>query len=87
MLAIPKDPIRQVLRAMTGVQPPAFVSGYDFDNLSDTQLQTLQDWAIMSVKPRWLTGIGLLDAAESQVQEAVDNGNIPPKNESGSPVR
>ena len=76
-LSQPKDPIREVLRTMTGVEPPEFVRGYDFDNLTDEQHDELQSWCSEHVKPSWLTGIGLMDAAETQVCEAVGNGNIP----------
>ena len=72
-----KNPIREVLKATTGKSPPKFVLGYSFENLTDEQFSKLQDWAIVNVKPVWLTGIGLLDAAENQVKEAVSNGNIP----------
>jgi hypothetical protein len=78
-LAMPKNPIRKVLRAMTGKKPPKFVKGYDYSNLTDMQHQELQDWAATNARPTWLTGIGLIEAAEKQVQEAVDNANIPPK--------
>lgn len=80
-LAMPKNPIRKVLRAMTGKKPPEFVKGYNYDNLTDMQHQELQDWASTNVRPNWLTGIGLVEAAERQVKEAVDNGNIPPETE------
>jgi len=76
-LAEPKHPLRDVLEAMTGEQPPAFVKGYSTKGLSDKQLMMLQDWCSTNVKPNWLTGIGLLEAAEQQVQEAVANTNIP----------
>lgn len=75
--AHPKHPIREVLWAMTGSRPPPFVKGYSFKGLSDAQVQELQDWCASHVKPSWLTGIGLMDAAENQVAEAVSNGNIP----------
>jgi hypothetical protein len=76
----PSDPIREVLLAMTGVEPPPFVEGYNFDGLDNEErhMEQLQDWACINVKPSWLTGIGLLEAAEQQVAEAVANGNIPP---------
>jgi len=79
MPKIPTDPIRDVLHAMTGENPPTFVKGYGFKGLSDAQMQELQDWCAIHVRPVWLTGIGLMDAAESQVEEAVSNGNIPPE--------
>ena len=78
-LANPKNPIRDVLRAMTGKKPPDYVKGYDFSNLTSAQRDRLQDWAVNNVRPTWLTGIGLIEAAEKQVKEAVDNANIPPE--------
>ncbi len=76
-LARPAHPIRDVLVAMTGKTPPVFVKGYSVYNLTDEQWEELQDWAVNTCRPSWLTGIGLLEAAEHQVQEAVSNGNIP----------
>lgn len=73
----PKDPIREVLEAMTVATPPDFVRGYSFKDLTEEQTMLLQDWCASHVRPSWLTGIGLMDAAESQVMEAVNNGNIP----------
>jgi hypothetical protein len=64
---------------MTGKRPPKFVKNYNFDNLTDMQRDELQDWAVNNVRPFWITGIGLIEAAEKQVKEAVDNGNIPPE--------
>jgi hypothetical protein len=78
-LDIPKNPIRKVLKAMTGKRPPKFVKGYNFNNLTDMQRDELQGWAVNNVRSFWLTGIGLIEAAEKQVKEAVDNGNIPPE--------
>lgn len=77
-LATPKNPLRKVLRAMTRQEPPDFVRGYSTTQLTEEEQQKLQDWAVNAVRPRWLTGIGLLDAADAQVAEAVSNGNIPP---------
>jgi hypothetical protein len=74
----PKDPIRDVLKAMTGKAPPAFVRGYTCHNLPDTKWDALQSWAVNNCKPSYLTGIGLIEAAHQQVDEAVSNGNIPP---------
>lgn len=77
----PTDPIREVLQVMTGQEPPPFVRGYSFKGLSDEQTQVLQDWCATHVRPSWCTGIGLMDAAENQVAEAVSNANIPPEKE------
>jgi hypothetical protein len=79
--ATPKHPIREVLAAMTGLNVrsiPFYVRGYTLETVSDEYWDRLQDWAIRHTRPAWLTGIGLLEAAEAQVKEAVSNGNIPP---------
>lgn len=69
---------------MTGKRPPRFVRGYSVNDHTDEEIDALQSWAVRNVKPRWLTGIGLLEAAEEQVREAVMNGNIPPAPEETS---
>lgn len=77
-LSQPKNPIRDVLKAMTGRAAPSFVRGYTCDGLSDAQWDILQSWSVNNCRPFYLTGMGLLDAAQQQVDEAVSNGNIPP---------
>lgn len=77
-LAEPKDPIREVLQQMLGAEPPDFVRGYSLTQLSDQDYEALQDWVGDHYPIGWETNIGLLDAAEIRVQEAVMNGNIPP---------
>jgi prepilin-type N-terminal cleavage/methylation domain-containing protein len=76
----PKHPIREVLTWLCGKPPPKFVQGYDLRGLSDVQSLELQEWAVQQLdktKIPWATGIGMLDAAEAIVEEAVGNGNIP----------
>jgi hypothetical protein len=76
----PKHPIREVLTWLCGKTPPTFVQGYDLKGLTDQQNETLQQWAVIQVDKtalHWATGIGMLDAAEAIVEEAVSNGNIP----------
>ena len=68
------NPLREVLKALTGVEPPVQVSGYKF-KLEDSDV--IQAWAVQHVKPNYLTGIGLMEAAEALVESAVSNGNIP----------
>ena len=73
------SPLREILAQMTGKRPPAFLKGhYTTETLSEGDTERLQNWAIRNVRPSWLTGIGLMDAADSQVHEAIMNGNIPP---------
>jgi len=76
------SPLREVLAHMTGKNPPRFVRGYSLDELSDEEYEQLHTWAVKNVRPRWLTGCGLLEAAEDQVQDAVSNGNILPSPDS-----
>ncbi len=75
----PEHPLREVLQAMVGKEPPAFVRGYDTSGYSDEEQQALQAWCCSNARPHWLTGIGIIEAAETQIAEAVANGNILPK--------
>lgn len=76
----PKEPLRDMLRWLTGKAPPKFVTGYTYKNLTDEQSSELQDWAVNTLDRTpvyWGTGIGVIEAAEKLVEEAVSNGNIP----------
>lgn len=78
----PKDPIRQVLRRLVGKAPPKFVRGYNYGNLTDVQHAQLQDWVSINISDTvlyWSTAIGIIEAAENIVGEAVANANIPPE--------
>ncbi len=71
------SPIREVLSVLCGgKEPPAFVQGFDLSGYTDAQVQELQDWCSMNCVPKWSTGIGTMEAAESLVNEALSNGNI-----------
>jgi hypothetical protein len=75
----PKDPIREALSALCGgKEPPAFVRGHTTQGLTDRQNEELQDWCSTNGRPEWATGIGIIEAAELLVAEAVNNDNIPP---------
>ena len=80
-LSTPEHPIREILKAMTGKNPPKFLKGYSVYGTTDDKWDELQTWAVNNCKPYWLTGIALLESAEDQVLEAVSNGNIPPEPE------
>lgn len=74
-----KDPIRAVLRLLCGGhEPPDFVQGYDYSNLTDLERSELQDWVCCHLDSEiyWSTGIGVIEAAESIVGEALGNANI-----------
>jgi len=77
-----KDPIRRVLKLLCGGNdPPTFIQGYDYSNLTDEQHTQLQDWVGMNISKdiHWSTAIGIIEASEQIVAEAVANANIPPK--------
>lgn len=79
-----EHPLREALKVlMGGKEPPKYVQGYDYSNLTDDQHTHLQDWVNMNLPGTiaWSTGIGVIDAAEHIVEEAVGNANIPPKEE------
>jgi hypothetical protein len=76
-----EDPIRRVLRVFCTESPPAFVKGYDYSNLDDDQHARLQEWVGCHLNPiiSWSTAIGVIEAAQTIVEEAIANANIPPK--------
>lgn len=79
----PRNPIRIVLRRIMGKAPPKYVQGYDYSNLTDVQHTRLQEWVGMNLPDSifWSTAIGVIDAAENIVAEAVGNANIPAKDD------
>lgn len=90
----PKHPIRDVLTWLCGKRAPDYVQGYDYSNLTDEQHAELQQWVCWNLdktKIPWSTGIGLIEAAQRIVEEAVGNGNIPDKDSKwrteGTPAR
>ncbi len=74
----PKRPLREVLSMLCGGKaPPRFVTTQHFTTqLSAEDQEKLHEWAVKNVKPQWLTGIGVLEAADAMVREAVANANI-----------
>lgn len=74
------EPLRDALRLFCGgKEPPEYVQGYDYSNLTDDQHQHLQDWVNMNLAEGifWSTGIGVIEAAQNLVEEAEINANIP----------
>jgi hypothetical protein len=78
-ISTPEHPIREILKTVTGKNPPKFLKGYSVYGTTDDEWEKLHSWAVNSCKPYWVTGIALLESAEDQVLEAVSNGNIPPE--------
>ncbi len=73
----PAEPLRDALTAITGRESPDFVgNAYSCNDLTDQQTIELQDWCSMNARPEWSTGIGILEAAELLVEEAIANANI-----------
>jgi hypothetical protein len=75
--AWPRHPLREVLQAITGKEPPQFVEGYDTHDFEECHADELQAWCVMNARPVWSTGIGIVEAAEHMVAEAAANANIP----------
>lgn len=72
-----KRPLREALQALCQATPPDFIQGQlSSTELTDPQILALQDWCSMKANPEWSTGIALMDAADSIVEEALNNGNI-----------
>ncbi len=75
-----RSPLAAALLAITGQSPPAFVrDAYSTADLTDPQKTELQDWCSLNANPAWSTGLGVLEAAELIVREAVINANISPQ--------
>jgi hypothetical protein len=76
------EPLRDALRVLCGGKaPPPYVTGYDYSNLTDSERDQLQNWVSLNLAAGiyWSTAIGVIEAAEKLVEEAVANANIPPK--------
>ena len=75
-------PLREMLEALTGEAPPDYITTqYSSSELTEYEQDKLQWWCVDYVRPVWATGIGLLEAADKMIEEAVSNGNIPPQTE------
>lgn len=72
-----ENPFREALEALVGQEPPAYVVGYSLNDIPPTDRLALQDWCSVHGRPAWVTGIGVIEAAELLVLSAIENGNIP----------
>jgi len=75
----PDSPLADALKCITGQDPPAFVTGYGYETMTDEQSFELQEWAANAVVDagyEWMTGIGTIEAAMHMVKVAEENGNI-----------
>jgi hypothetical protein len=72
-----KNPLFEALRAITGEKPPEFVRGkFATTDLNDRENDKLQEWCLNNARPHWSTGIGIMEAADTIVIEAIGNCNI-----------
>jgi hypothetical protein len=74
----PKAPIIEALEALTGKPVPEhLVQGctYDLRPLGDS-VDALQNWCADNAPRPWMTGLGIIEAAELLVAGAIENGNL-----------
>lgn len=75
----PDSPLKDALKCITRQEPPDYVKGYDYRDLTDDEAMTLQEWAsdaVVEAGYEWMTGIGTIEAAIHMVKCAEENGNI-----------
>lgn len=78
------SPLKEALEAMLGEKAPAFLEGvFSTDELTEPQVEKLQNWCCYFARPHWSTGIAIMEAADRIVSEAVGNANICPKDKLG----
>lgn len=71
------NPLTEALAMMAMAAPPDFTHGHvDTSKMTDDQVDELQSWCVDHCKLAWSTGIGMLEAAELVVREAINNANI-----------
>lgn len=78
----PEHPFREAIKLLAGgVEPPDYVQGYGEkpEDVEAGKSMDLQGWMREHCPLEWSTGIGLIEAAEHIVKEAVANANIPPE--------
>lgn len=78
----PEHPFRDALQVICGKEPPPYVRGYSVRDMTDAEYGMLTSWVLNDGLNRaidWTTGIGVIEAAEHIVKEAVSNANIPPR--------
>lgn len=80
-----KDPFRQAMTSILGCAPPIKwvpVGTLHSMQLSDEANASLQWWVVSKLTKRrlpklfWSTGIGIIEAVDGIVTEAISNGNI-----------
>jgi hypothetical protein len=73
-------PLREALYALTLAEPPEFITNqWWLGELLQSEVEALQQWCVNHARPSWATGISIMEAADRLVQEALDNGNLVPR--------
>jgi cell division protein ZapA (FtsZ GTPase activity inhibitor) len=55
---------------------PPHLDKLAIDALDHKEFLELQEWSVNNAKVTWMTGIGIIEAVDSLVYSAVENGNI-----------
>jgi hypothetical protein len=79
-----KSPLREAIATITGEEPPLDLCPpgvHSTEGMHEDTVLLLQDWCAEHARPKWATGLWVLDAAEDCVRQAVDNANIAPNAE------
>ena len=75
-----KNSFQEALQTIIGKRPPGNLDGINHSKqLSDADFLRLQVWCFDNIRPKWGTGIGAIEAADTIVRNAIENGNIPEK--------
>lgn len=72
----PEHPFREALAAVVGKEPPEYVRGFGFSEMTEKQKDELQSWCSLNARPHWATGLSMIEAAETIVEGAIENANI-----------
>ncbi len=72
-----KSPFYEALDSITMSTPPDFTKEiFSSMELNDSNFDRLQEWCVNAIGIHWGTGIGVIEAVDMIVDEALSNGNI-----------
>lgn len=72
----PHNYFQEALELLVGKPCPIQVPRFGTEGLSDKDVSSLQDWCSSNARPRWATGLSMMEAAELIVEGALENANI-----------
>lgn len=68
---------KEVLTVLTGEEPPFELTDVmSSSEIDDDTHDLLQDWCATNSKPKWATGLSMIEAADVIVEGAIENGNL-----------